>query len=176
MSNKIKYSIGMVVVVLVIVLLWVAQPSGKKEGENGIENVGATTTEQSFYGVNKSDAYSTAVPENAVLSPASVAPAAANNANAKEQLRTIEVKISSKGFEPSTVIVNQGDVVRLQMTATDGDYDVSIPYTGNYQSMKKGETKPIAFGATAPGTLAFLCMDMCPAGGVIKGSIVILPQ
>ena len=156
-------------------------PAGQQSGtaNNPQNDAGVTAPkEQTFYGTSASKAFNADVPANVTkpTTPASVAPAAPNNPGGVEQLRTINLKATVSGFDPNNIAVYEGDTVRIMFTAVDGDYDISIPYTGSYQLAKKGETQPIGLGATTVGTYTFLCRDHCPAGKTIEGSFVVLPR
>jgi len=118
--------------------------------------------------------YTPEVPKDAKVTKATVeAPASPNNPN--EKLRIFDLAVSVNGYQPDNFTINKGDTVQIRMKAVDGDYDFSLPWGGLYQSAKKDETKSIAFGATTPGTYIFQCRDHCPAGKIIKGTIVVLP-
>lgn len=95
--------------------------------------------------------------------------------NVKGKIGAFDLKITKDGFNPQEIIVNNGDFVQLVVVAEDGDYDVSVPYLGLYQSLKKGEIKQIGFSATAPGSFMIECRDFCPSAGKIQGQLIVLP-
>lgn len=118
--------------------------------------------------------FSPTVPDGAVLTEAvSEAPAAPGVA---ERLKTINLAVTERGYDPATLTVQMGDITQVKLSASDGDYDLFIPYAGLYQSVRRGETKNITFQATTVGTFQFFCRDHCPAGGRIKGLLIVLPK
>ncbi|MGC9610638.1 MAG: hypothetical protein ABSE68_00185 [Minisyncoccia bacterium] len=184
-TNKRNIIIG-VAVVIIAVAFGASLRGLPTTTPNGGQQPGATTLpdeenipkEPVFYGTPESKAFKADVPVS-VTAPTptiSTAPAASNNPKGVEQLRTIDLKATVSGFNPKEIAVYDGDVVRIMFTAVDGDYDISIPYTGNYQFSQKGQTQPIGLGATKVGTYAFMCRDHCPAGKIIEGSFIVLPR
>lgn len=69
-------------------------------------------------------------------------------------------------YMPSEVRVNKGDIVHIDITAMDGSYDFYQPDYGLRQTILKGQTRPVEFGASAAGTFLFYC-EKC--GGPEKG-------
>lgn len=113
------------------------------------------------------------VPAGAVVTPpVSEAPAAPD---ATERFRVYTLVVSKEGYAPNQIVVNKGDVVQLNLTASGGSYDFSMPYTGLSQSVGPGETKQVSFGATSEGTFEFRCNTACPPGKVIRGQLIVLP-
>ncbi|MBI2279046.1 MAG: cupredoxin domain-containing protein [Candidatus Brennerbacteria bacterium] len=140
-----------------------AGPAGSAEEET--EGSGAVSLETS--------AYTSEVPENAVETPPAIeAPAAPGR---EETLGIFEMTVSRNGFAPSTLTVKLGNLVQIRLTAEDGDYDFSMPWSGLYQKVVKGETKQVSFQTTAAGTYRFECRDSCPAGAKIMGQLIVLP-
>jgi heme/copper-type cytochrome/quinol oxidase subunit 2 len=121
----------------------------------------------------ENEGYVSDIPQDAVVTtPAAEAPAAPN---VTERFRVYGISVTVDGYTPDTIVVNKGDVVQLNLTAVDGPYDFSMPYNGLSQSMAKGETKQVNFGATAEGTFEFRCSAVCPASGTIRGKFIVLP-
>ena len=114
------------------------------------------------------------IPQNATATtPVASAPAAPN---VLEKLNFYDMKADKNGFTPSNIAVKNGDLVQIKLTSMDGDYDFSMPYTGMYIFVKKGETRDISFQTTGAGTFLFECRDYCPAGGKIQGEFVVMPK
>ena len=87
---------------------------------------------------------------------------------------TFRLAINKYGYEPNSITVKQGDVVQIEVSAIDEEYDFSIPYNGIYQAVKKGETKTVSFRAFDAGTLSFKCRDYCPESGE-EGKFIVIP-
>ncbi len=166
---------GIVLVVLIIVAGFILQKNNiLLVNKNGVT---ASSTEPMFNGVPLKDVYTKEVPQGATLTDAqTVIPASANKA-LTTSARTIVMKATQDGFNPSTVTVNQWDRIELAFSPQDGDYDFSIPYLGTYfYTVKKGEQTKMAFELPTSGTFSFECLYACPTSGKIKGEIVVLPK
>lgn len=117
--------------------------------------------------------YTSEVPLDATpTAPVVEAPAAPGR---DERLGIFDMTVSAAGYNPSALTVKLGDLVQIRLTAAGGDYDFSMPWSGLYQSVKKGETKQISFQTTAVGTYLFQCRDFCPSGKTINGQVIVLP-
>lgn len=82
--------------------------------------------------------------------------------------RSFNIAIQGGAFSPSTVIVNQGDTVDLEMTAVDGNYTFTQPDYGFNAAIKKGKTQRIQFQAVQSGDFTFYCSS---CGGPSTGPI-----
>lgn len=85
-------------------------------------------------------------------------------------LRDFEIKAESGKFSPSTIVVNDGDIVTIRLTAVDGDYNIFFPDFGSYLAAKKGETKKTQFQATPFGQYMFSCKD---CGNEARGTLIV---
>ncbi len=100
-----------------------------------------------------------------VARPENVVPAAPGS---DSKLRIFEIKIDKNKFIPDTVIVNSGDVLNLQFSAIDKNYDISQPDFGFSKSIKKGGSGLISLQASASGKFKFFCPS---CGGPDKGPV-----
>ena len=82
--------------------------------------------------------------------------------------RSFHIIVENGAFMPSTIAVNVGDVVQLQIGAVGGDYDFTQPDYGLRATLPNGVNKAIEFGATAPGKFVFYCSS---CGGPAKGPV-----
>jgi len=165
------------VVVVAVVLVVVVSQKSTTPVVNEKDIVTSSSTEPMYNGVPVSDVYKTEVPKNATVTEAQTVVPASEDKTLTTSARTIVMKISKNGFDPSTITVNQWDRVELVFSPQDADYDLSIPYLGShFFTVKKGEQKKIAFELPTSGTFAFECLDACPASGKIKGEIVVIPK
>lgn len=113
------------------------------------------------------------VPADAAPTPPAVeAPAAPGR---DERLGIFDMTVSAAGYNPSALTVKLGDLVQIRLTASGGNYDFAMPWSGLYQSVKNGETKQVSFQTTAAGTYLFQCQNMCPSGKTIQGNLVVVP-
>lgn len=67
-------------------------------------------------------------------------------------------------FEPNTIEVNQGDLVRLSVTSLDVTHGLAIPDYGIDESLYPGQTVDIEFVADRKGTFPFACSVSCGVG------------
>ena len=139
----------------------IAYPNSPKEG-------GEVSSSQLYY--------SSEVPRNAVLTPTKNEAPASANSELDSKARFFDMNASRSGFSPSTITVNKGDTLYIDFTATDGAYDLDIPYLGAYfTKVDQSKTKRLPFDVSLSGTFVFECRDYCPRGGAIQGSLVVLP-
>ncbi|MCX6788855.1 MAG: cupredoxin domain-containing protein [Candidatus Jorgensenbacteria bacterium] len=118
--------------------------------------------------------YTAEVPKNATATvPVASAPAAPGS---DASLGFYNLKIDSSGFHPNSITVKKGNIIRIEVTSVDGDYDMEIPQSGMYWAIKKGEMKPFMYTAEQAGTFLFKCRDFCPAGKVFQGTIITLDK
>lgn len=88
----------------------------------------------------------------------------------------VEITVVARKFEfnPNVITVNQGDRVRLVITASDRDHGFKLEAFKINQALKKGKPTTIEFTAERAGTFSFQCSDFCGLGhGRMKGKIVV---
>ena len=118
--------------------------------------------------------FSPEVPKDVVITAPS---ASATNPTSQGNIFGIyPISASVNGFTPNSIAVKKGDVVKIELTGTDGKYDFSLQGYGNYIAVEKGETKKVSFIPDTAGTFLFECRDFCPAGKKIQGTLIILPK
>jgi len=108
-----------------------------------------------------------------VAKPVETAPAAVGR---DEKFRQFTLEAKGNAFTPNKIIVNQGDSVRIDLTAVDRNYDFTQDDYGIKSAVKRGETKSVYFGATAAGEFVFYC-SICggPDKGA-RGTITVVPR
>ncbi len=77
-----------------------------------------------------------------------------------------EVTMTAKQFtfEPSTVKVQKGQTLRLEVTSTDVAHGIAIPQFGIDKRLPVGETVTIEFTPDKTGTFDFICSVYCGSG------------
>ncbi|MDI6733903.1 MAG: hypothetical protein QMD50_00200 [Patescibacteria group bacterium] len=87
-----------------------------------------------------------------------------------------KLNISSEGYNPSTIVVKRGDLVNIEITSKENNYDIFLPGSF-YLFIPRGGTKTLAFETNAypVGTYNFRCRDYCPINKIINGSLIIKP-
>ena len=173
MSEKQRNTI---IVLAVVILIGVLLGIFLRNGENsaspfGGNEVSNPSVQSGAQGQNKF--FSADIPLNASLTKPDITAPASQNTSAI--LGIYEMQASASGFNPKTIVMKRGDLLRIDLTATDGNYDFVMPYAGLSTSVKKGETRPISWGATAVGTFIFACQNSCPSGKTIQGQLIVKP-
>ncbi len=172
-----KKQIFIAVVTLAIVVFFVGmyalnrEPSFEREeaapilvDQNLLSGSRARTRESTPRNVVVPEKDSTNVPSG-VAKPQVVAAGSPNN---DSSYRSFNIQAREGQFTPNTVIVNEGDIVDIRITAVDGNYDFTQPDFGFRVAIPKGTTKIVQFGATASGKFTFYCTA---CGGLSKGPL-----
>ena len=120
----------------------------------------------------ETDTYKLDVPDVELTEPVIEAPAAPG---VEASFRKFNMTISRSGYDPSQIVVNQGDTVSISLTASGGEYDITLPDLGLYQSVAEGQKKTLEFQTGTVGTFTYECRDMCP-GSTIQGQIIVKPR
>ena len=166
-----------VVVVLVVLLVWAilavhknASPSGSA-GAFGPAGVAGLSASSSGSGTLTTAPTNVAVPNAGETSTNGVAvpqteTAAAPGATAK--YRSFNITVTSSAFTPSTIAVNVGDTVDLQITASGGNYDFTQPDLNLHRLLPQGQTKTVEFSTMTSGKYTFYCSS---CGGPSKGPV-----
>ncbi len=173
MSKK-QIVIGLVLVV-VLALIVVLGVSQKKSGPQVSSRPGGPTPQQTA--PQPAPGYTPEVPKNAELTPPKLEAPASPNPEDPSKMVFYDLKATKNGFEPSTITVREGDSLRFDFTAVDGDYDLEIPYLGVYFFVvPKGVTRTLSTGTGPAGTYEFSCRDYCPEGKKITGKLIVVPR
>lgn len=80
------------------------------------------------------------------------------------QIKEVNITAKQWSFEPSEIIVNQGDKVRLNITSADVPHGFAIREYGISQFIKPSETATVEFTADKPGEFTFFCNVFCGQG------------
>ena len=84
------------------------------------------------------------------------------------QYRSFNIIVQNGEFMPSTIAVNLGDTVNLQIGAVGGSYDFTQPDLGFNVPLPDGQNKKIQFAAMSAGKFVFYCSS---CGGPAKGPV-----
>ncbi len=91
-------------------------------------------------------------------------------------VRVIELKARKFAFDPATVIVKQGEKIRLRVTSEDVMHGINIADYDIDRKLPPNETQVIEFTAGKPGKHHFHCSVFCGSGhGDMHGELVVLP-
>ena len=104
------------------------------------------------------------------------APAQQSGAAAAPLTHVINMTAKSFQFDPQVITVNQGEHVRLIITALNRDHGIQIKGYGINQRLKKGVPTTIEFTADKAGTFPFRCSVFCGLGHRrMKGVLIVKP-
>ena len=103
----------------------------------------------------------------------------------KQPDRVIDIKVSKKGYQPSEIFVNSGEVILFRITALDegigNDYTqqyyghcfyILPPYDVGVYNIKTGETKTLKVKMLFSGNFLFTC-PYCSGFFPTKGTIYV---
>lgn len=77
-------------------------------------------------------------------------------------------------FSPSTITVNEGDSVILNIKSIDVTHGFAIPEFGVSEQLVSGNNVKIEFTADKKGTFSFFCNVFCGSGhGGMRGTLVV---
>lgn len=87
--------------------------------------------------------------------------------------RQFNVSVENGKYIPDTIVVNDGDIVDIWLTAVDANHNFYIPRFSVSMNIPKGERKEIQFQGTPSGQYEFYCKDVCR--GNVKGTLIVNP-
>lgn len=87
-----------------------------------------------------------------------------NTKTYQNKIKKISVKASQFKFTPSTLTVNQGDIVQIILTSSDVTHGFYLKAFNINVPIKKGEKKVIEFVADQKGAFPFRCSVYCGFG------------
>ncbi len=83
--------------------------------------------------------------------------------SARPTTRLVRVEASQFSYSPSTITVNQGDTVTIQLVSTDVVHGLYVDGYGVSVQADPGQTKSLTFTATRLGSYRFRCNVTCGA-------------
>lgn len=105
--------------------------------------------------------------------PLIVSPASPGSSDSQ---RIFNIRAENDSYVPKTITAYVNDVVSVQFTAVDKDYDLIFSSNNMIVRAKKGETKSLQFNAYESGNFAIYCST---CGGPEKGptgNFIIVPR
>lgn len=92
-------------------------------------------------------------------------------------VRVIEVAARKFEFDPTTIVVGQGEKIRLEVTSEDVTHGIGIEAYGINRKLDPGKMEAIAFVADRAGTFHFHCSVYCGSGhDKMQGELVVLAK
>jgi nitrosocyanin len=92
-------------------------------------------------------------------------------------VRVIEVAARKFEFDPATIVVRQGEKIRLEVTSEDVTHGIGIEAYNIDRKLDPGKMETIEFVADKVGTFHFHCSVYCGAGhDKMHGELVVLAK
>jgi plastocyanin len=110
--------------------------------------------------------------EKEVIAVPSIVTPAAPGASAS--FRSFSISGDGGRFVPAEIIARLNDIVHVNFTAVDKDYDIVFPSYGMRQAAKKGETKILEFQAVSEGSYTYYCDSCGGAKSPASGKIIVV--
>jgi len=88
----------------------------------------------------------------------------------------VEINMVAKQwtFEPRTINVKEGDLVKLSIESIDVAHGIALPTFGISERLNPGQTVNIEFTADKKGTFSFFCIVQCGSGhGGMRGTLIV---
>ena len=173
--KKTSVIIGIVFLALLAVVLLVTrkgenvQQKGENQNAASSSESSQATREPAPSGVVVPEQGATGVSENVAV-PLLTMPSAPR---ASTQFRKFALRAEGGKFSPDTIIANTGDVIRMNISAIDGDYDFIQPDYGIKASITKGNTGVVEFSPWIDGKYMFFCEQCGGMPGQGKGYIIV---
>jgi heme/copper-type cytochrome/quinol oxidase subunit 2 len=170
LTNKKGIIVIVLVAVVVVVVVFAFMAAKRQEGaSNGNpQSTGVAPISPTYLPTPASVVVPEAGAQNVSSGIAVPRVESAASPSSDAKYRSFDIIVQNGEFMPSTVNVNQGDLVNLQIGAVGGNYDFTQPDYGIRISLPNGKSEHFEFGATAAGKFAFYCSS---CGGPAKGPV-----
>jgi len=90
------------------------------------------------------------------------------------EVKEFEITARQWEFIPSTITVNKGDLVKLNIKSVDVTHGIALPDFGINSVLNRGQETNIEFVADKEGVYSFFCSVQCGIGhGNMRGRIVV---
>ena len=159
--------VGLVAVILVgaVAAFSVARWGVHREGEHVDETEGG----------HEQDEYPGQEYEHAQPEEGEAHPQASLSGTLQDGTRVVQVKARRFEFEPSTIVVREGENVRLLITSEDVPHGFGLKDYGIDKRLRPGRPQEIAFTAGKPGNHPFRCSVRCgPGHRDMRGELLVL--
>lgn len=90
------------------------------------------------------------------------------------KLKEFDMSARQWSFEPATIMVKEGDTVRLNIKSEDVTHGFAISEFGVNERLLPGKTTTVEFVADKKGEYIFFCSVPCGSGhGGMKGKLIV---
>jgi len=106
--------------------------------------------------------------------PASPLPAGGGYVMSQPDQKTQRWEVSAYVWQPSQIIVNQGDEVTLEFVGINGaTHPTTIAAFGQTFTLKRGHAHRVTFKAEKPGIFGIVCSAHQPS---MSGELIVMPK
>tara|TARA_Y100000310_G_scaffold345665_1_gene467990 strand:- start:41138 stop:41566 length:429 start_codon:yes stop_codon:yes gene_type:complete len=92
----------------------------------------------------------------------------------KSSVKEFNIVAKKWDFNPSTIIVNKGDTVKLNIESIDVAHGIVILDFGVNEKLEPGKTTNIEFIADKEGIFSFFCNVFCGSGhSEMRGTLIV---
>lgn len=92
----------------------------------------------------------------------------------REGVRVVPIAARRFEFDPATVVVKPGEMVRLEVASEDVTHGIAIEAYGIDRALEPGKTEVIEFTADKPGEHHFHCSVYCGGGHAdMHGTLIV---
>lgn len=141
-------------------------PEQVKRNPNALPTVEGGTREKILRDVETPDAESTSTEGIAIPRYTTAA-----GKKGEASFRVFNVEVTNNAFIPETIVVNDGDLIKLEIQAKDGDYDIFFPDFGVYKELPEGKLVTLQFQAAPFGKYSFFCKNACKED--VRGTLIV---
>ena len=125
--------------------------------------------------------HTTTTPDNSTSVPGSESTAteeimvgSESPSNTESSIKEINLTAKQWEWNPSTITVNQGDTVRLNITSVDVEHGFSISRYNINELLSPGKTVTVEFLADKTGEFSYSCSVVCGEGlGQMNGTLIV---
>jgi len=90
------------------------------------------------------------------------------------QVKEFSITARQYDFQPSTITVKKGDLVKLKITSLDVTHGFSLPDFNVNANLEPGKETTVEFTADKAGSFTFFCSVFCGSGhSEMKGTLVV---
>ncbi len=169
--------IGMVGTLGTIAILQKGKDAGISEEEkkaqseralnpNALPTVEGGTREKILQNIETPEAGSTSTKNTAIPRYTTLA-----GKKGEASFRVFYIEAANNAFIPETIVVNDMDLIKLEIQAKDGDYDIFFPDFGVYKELPEGKLVNLQFQAAPFGKYTFFCKNACEKE--MRGTLIV---
>ena len=107
--------------------------------------------------------------------PSATASVSVQAPSSAPQVKEFSITASQFEFNPSTITVNKGDVVKLKLKSVDVTHSFSLLEFSINEELNQGEEVEVGFTADKAGEFRFFCAIYCGSGHTdMEGQLIVI--